>query len=263
MTPVRGSDRPLSARDAELAERAVEDAGVPRSELARWAERWGVVAGLTTRGSGFDLGLRGEEAVGAVLERWRAVARAMQPGFPALVVSRQIHGTALAWHDRVPDGLLILDGVDGHATATPGLLLTVSVADCVPVYLLVPRTGTLALVHAGWRGVAAGILERAVTFLGERAGAPASEIVMHCGVGICGRCYEVGPEVLAHFPDPGASPGHLDLRAVLCGQAAALGVAERSRSPWCSAHDKAQFFSHRASRGRDGRMVAYLGRPRA
>jgi copper oxidase (laccase) domain-containing protein len=60
----------------------------------------------------------------------------------------------------------------------------------------------------------------------------------------------------------GAGPWHLDLRATLARQAAAFGLRSISSSPWCSAHDRGRFFSHRASRGADGRMVAYLGVPR-
>jgi copper oxidase (laccase) domain-containing protein len=56
---------------------------------------------------------------------------------------------------------------------------------------------------------------------------------------------------------------HADLRALLAGQAAALGLGAVSVSPWCSAHDRAHFFSHRASGGRDGRMIAYVGLPLA
>jgi len=56
---------------------------------------------------------------------------------------------------------------------------------------------------------------------------------------------------------------HVDLRAVLAGQAGELGIEQVTVSPWCSAHDREHFFSHRASDGRDGRMVAYLGLPRA
>ena len=59
--------------------------------------------------------------------------------------------------------------------------------------------------------------------------------------------------------------GHrtVDLRAILAEQARQLGVGQVSMSAWCSAHDRERFFSHRASGGRDGRMVAYLGRPLA
>ncbi len=144
------------------------------------------------------------------------------------------------------------------------MLLTVTVADCIPVYLAVPEKGTVGLLHAGWRGVAGGILERGLDVVKRQAFARATDIVMHCGVGICGACYEVGPEVLARFEArAGTGPQQLDLRAVLVEQARRLGVGEVSVSPWCSAHDRDRFFSHRASGGRDGRMVAYLGRPLA
>ena len=82
---------------------------------------------------------------------------------------------------------------------------------------------------------------------------------MHCGVGICGNCYEVGSEVAVRFGLTGTVL--LDLRALLTRQARALGIDEITVSPWCSAEGRDRFFSHRASRGRDGRMVAYLGRP--
>jgi copper oxidase (laccase) domain-containing protein len=86
---------------------------------------------------------------------------------------------------------------------------------------------------------------------------------MHCGVGICGKCYEVGSEVMAGCGvlHEGDGPWHLDLRACLVSQAAALAVGRVSSSPWCSAHDRVRFYSHRGSRGSDGRMVAYLGMP--
>jgi YfiH family protein len=233
-------------------------------ELVEWAARWGATAGITTRGHGFSLGLWSDEHVGQVLTRWRAFRAAFHPRFPALVVSHQVHGTAVAWHEQRTDGWLIQDGVDGHATATRGVLLGITVADCVPVYLAVPHKGAFALLHAGWRGVAAGILERAFELLKRQAFARAGDIVMHCGVGICGACYEVGAEVLSCFSgqrETGQRP--IDLRAILVAQAERLGVGTVSVSPWCSAHNRDHFFSHRASGGRDGRMVAYLGQPLA
>ena len=86
---------------------------------------------------------------------------------------------------------------------------------------------------------------------------------MHCGVGICGQCYEVGSEVVVGCGRPADGPGpwHLDLRDVLADQAAALGVRNVTLSSRCSAHERPTFYSHRASRGTDGRMVAYLGIP--
>jgi len=243
------------------------DAAVPRLELADWAARYGLVAGVTTRGVGaapFSLGLWSDEPVGHVFSRWRAFRATFAPRFPTLVLSHQVHGNVVQWHENLPEGWLVLDGFDGHATADRGTLLTVTVADCIPVYLAVPQKGAVALLHAGWRGAAAGVLERGVELLKWRAFAKGGDIVMHCGVGICGTCYEVGSEVATGFGlAASATPVPLDLRAILARQARGLGIVEVSVSPWCSAHDRDRFFSHRASGGRDGRMVAYLGRPKA
>ena len=250
----------------EAVEAPVGDAAVPRLELAAWAQRYGLVAGITTRGqgAGFSLGLWSDEPVGQVLSRWRAFRAAFQPGFPAIVLSHQVHGTVVQWHERLPEGWLVLDGLDGHATVERGTLLTITVADCIPIYLTVPQKGAIALMHAGWRGAASGVLSRGIELLKWRGFAKATEIVMHCGVGICGACYEVGSEVSDRFGlAPHVAPVRLDLRAVLVRQAQELGVEQVTVSPWCSAHDRGRFFSHRASGGRDGRMVAYLGRPNA
>ena len=250
----------MSAEVVEVAETPVGDAAVPRLELADWAQRYGLVAGITTRP--LSLGLWSEEPVGQLMGRWRAFHSTFASRFPTIVLSHQVHGTEVRWHEAVPEGWLIVEGVDGHATGDPGLLLTITVADCIPIYLAVPHTGAIALVHAGWRGAAGGVLARCVDLLKSRGFATTSDIVMHCGVGICGDCYEVGPEVAVRFGMPASGgPVQLDLRASLAQQARDLGIADVSISPWCSAEGRERFFSHRASGGRDGRMVAYLGRP--
>jgi hypothetical protein len=242
---------------AEIREAPAGDAAVPRLELTDWAERYGLVAGVTARP--LNLGLWSDEPVGQVIGRWRAFRAAFGPRFPAIVLSHQVHGTDVRWHESLPEGWLILDGVDGHATGDRGVLLTITVADCIPVYLTVLHKGAIALIHAGWRGTAAGILGKCVELLKWRGFAKAGDLVMHCGVGICGNCYEVGSEVAEQFGLSGTT--QLDLREILAQQARALGIRDVSISPWCSAEERDRFYSHRASRGRDGRMVAYLGRP--
>ena len=236
---------------------------VPRLELPGWRERFGVAAGITWRGDDpgdFDLGLTTAAPVGEVMERWAAF-RAAEPGFRGTVLGRQVHGVEVAWHAD-PVGWVLLDGVDGHATDRPGVLLCVTVADCTPVYIAAPG-GALALLHAGWRGAAAGILGRGVAALQGRTGARPADMAVHLGVAICGDCYEVGREVAAAFglPAEGPGPWRLDVRDQLELQARGLGIGEVTRSAWCPAHDQARFHSHRASRGADGRMVAWLGRP--
>jgi hypothetical protein len=235
----------------------------PRLELAAWRERWGLVAGITTRGSEatpWDMGFAGEAPIGAVLPRWHALVAACGHA-TGIVAARQVHGPEVRWHGQdAGPGLRLLDGCDGHATNVPGLLLAVTVADCVPVYLADPVRRVVGLVHAGWRGTAAGILERGLELLIGHGARP-EDVAVHAGVGICGACYEVGPEVLAHFRVPAEGKGHLDLRAELARRARAAGVRDVSGSPWCAAHDDQLFFSHRASGGPGGRMVAYLGLP--
>jgi polyphenol oxidase len=221
-----------------------------------------VIAGITGRGStagrGFDLGLWSQEPVGDVMSRWLAFRRQMS-GFQAVALGNQAHGVELMTLDA-GTGWIQVEGIDGWMTTSPGILLTVTIADCVPVYLVAPRRA-VALLHAGWRGTAGGILSRGLERLKSAANSLEHDIVMHCGVGICGDCYEVGVEVMTGcgVAVDGPGPWHLDLRDRLIEEGAALGLKTITRSPWCSAHDRSDFYSHRASRGKDGRMVAYIG----
>jgi purine-nucleoside/S-methyl-5'-thioadenosine phosphorylase / adenosine deaminase len=235
---------------------------IPRFEIAGWREQFGVVAGITGRGSqegrGFDLGLWSDAPVGEVMSRWLAFRREMRE-FNAIALGNQVHGVQVMTLDR-GHGWIHVEGIDGWITTTPGVLLTVTIADCIPVYLVAPGRG-VALLHAGWRGTAGGILNRGLEHLAGETGVSVSEVVMHCGVGICGECYEVGREVVSGCgaPADGAGPWHVDLRSILTQQAQSLGLKQITTSSWCSAHDRPTFYSHRGSRGTDGRMVAYVG----
>ena len=240
----------------------MERGGLRCYELASWRERHGLVAGITTREA--DFGLASAAPTADVVGRWLGFQARLAPAFGALVVARQCHGTDIATHGALDSGWHVLDAIDGHLTAQAGVLLTITVADCVPVYLAQGNGPWLGLLHAGWRGVAQGMVERGIARLGERAACAASDVAMHCGVSICGACYEVGPEVVeAVTGEFAAGPRGLDLRAEIARRATKAGVEQVSASPWCTAHDAAAFPSHRRSRGGDGRMIAYLGRPRA
>jgi copper oxidase (laccase) domain-containing protein len=235
---------------------------VPRFEMPHWREEFGVVAGITGRGQeegrGFDLGLWSDAPIGEVMGHWRALRRSL-PGFCAVVLGHQVHGSSVARIDAA-EGWIHREGIDGWVSTGPGILLTVTVADCIPIYLTIPGKA-IALLHAGWRGTAGGILGAGLSHLLRAANATAGDVVMHCGVGICGACYEVGSEVMGGcgIPTTGTGPWHLDLRRHLAAQAKGLGIGRVSVSGWCSAHDRTLFYSHRASQGNDGRMVAYLG----
>ncbi|MGH7528169.1 MAG: polyphenol oxidase family protein [Gemmatimonadales bacterium] len=239
-------------------------APIPLYEVPGWRERLGVVAGITARGDlpgrGFDLGLWSDAPVGEVMSRWRTFRRA-HPEFPTVMLGNQVHGSGVMTVES-GRGWSHVEGIDGWVTTAPGILLTVTVADCIPVYLAVPGRG-VALLHAGWRGTAAGILRAGVEALSAACRCPGSDIATHLGVGICGSCYEVGSEVMdgCGVGREGPGPWHLDLRSHLAGQARALGLGQVTTSTWCSAHDRSSFYSHRASKGTDGRMVAFVGIP--
>jgi YfiH family protein len=260
-----GTPAPAAAAPPRLvAETPAGEPTVPRAELAEWRERCGLVAGLTLRGEngGFSLGLATEEPVGQVMGRWRAFRHALAAGFPAAQLGRQVHSASVVWHEGVAAGLHLADDVDGHATAQRGLLLAVTIADCIPVYLAVGDGSACALLHAGWRGIAAGVLERGVGLLAARSGVEPRDLLVHLGVGICGDCYEVGPEVVRAVEGRAVARAvPLDLRDALAARAARLGIREVTRSVHCTSCSRDRFFSHRGSGGRDGRMVAYLGRP--
>jgi hypothetical protein len=261
-----GSPPPLPepGASAGLAEERVPEATVPVAELREWRERFGVVAGITERGAAgdFSLGLWSGSRAEDVTARWRAFRAWMAPRFPAVVMARQVHSATVRRHGAVGPGWHVGDGYDGHVTLERGLLFAVTVADCVPIYL-VDRAGRgLALLHAGWRGTAGGMMEAGIGALCDLVGGEPQDLAVHLGVSICGACYEVGPEVAWAVRGDGAKgPVRLDLRAVLAARARRLGVTEVSVSPFCSAHDRSRFFSHRASQGDGARMVAYLGRP--
>jgi YfiH family protein len=163
-------------------------------------------------------------------------------------------------HDAGPPGLHIAAACDGHATAAAGVLLTVGLADCVGVSVVDPARRAVLLVHAGWRGLAAGILERGLDVLSERAASRPRDLHVHFGPAICGACYEVGPEVHAALGQPVPSgPSPIDLRAVLAKRAETSGV-DRGRitvSGQCTRCGDSPFFSHRA--GSFERQVAFLG----
>jgi YfiH family protein len=231
-------------------------------ETSAWGSRLGVVAASTDRATG-SLGFWTGEPVGEVMRRWRELRHGLAPRFAALVMAHQVHGARVLWHEGVVPGWHITDGADGHVTRQRGVMLAVTVADCVPIYLAGSDATVVALLHAGWRGVAAGMLEAGVAAITERTGVRPSALAAHCGVAICEQCYEVGAEVIAAvLGRQAAGPERLDLRGALAARARALGISDVSTSPWCTSCHRDRYFSHRGSRGADaGRQAGLLGVP--
>jgi YfiH family protein len=208
-----------------------------------------------------DYGLSRGDA-GSRLEAYASLGARL--GFGAIAVGRQVHGTDVQTLDPgTISGLLLAGAVDGVATARAGLLLTATAADCVPVYLYDPVSGTLGLLHAGWRGTAGGILGQGIRAL-STLGAARESLHLHLGPAICGPCYEVDTPVLRALGRRG-DRAHIDLRAVLFDQARGEGIAVRhlSVSTRCTRCSDGLLHSHRGNGSSAGRMAAYLGRKAA
>ncbi len=241
-------------------EEVLEGGGFYRRVHPEWRESlpW-LLQGTTTAEDGFDLRLFGDQPSGRVLDRWELLRATLE--VPRVAHARQVHGArVICHHDAASSGLQLIGSADGHVTRVPGTLLTVAVADCVPVSIVDPTTGTVALLHAGWRGLAAGIVNAGLDIVRAAAGSSSAELLVHTGPSICGECYEVGPEVhlALGLPDPGCRLP-IDLAAIVADQAVSGGVADRAitRSAHCTRCEPQRFYSHRA--GGSGRQVAYLG----
>lgn len=192
----------------------------------------------------------------AVAQNYTLLAEALGLPRERIVQGRQVHGKVIA---RVDGPRAIADGVDGHATAERDLGLLVLTADCLPVALA--ADGAVAMVHAGWRGLAGGILEEGVRAL--RAVGASGAVTAAVGPGAGGCCYEVGDEVRAAFADvPEAHDGRrLDLKAVAAARLRAAGVDAVHDTGLCTmCADPELFFSHRRDGGVTGRQAGVAWR---
>ena len=219
----------------------------------------GVVAFTTGRLVG-SFGTQSDEPVREVMSRWSALRSYLGGSTVRLATAVQVHGRDVVRHAPGWQGWLRGDAADGHLSAERGTAMAVTIADCVPVFIAHP-SGAAAVLHSGWRGTAARITEVAIREFDE-LGLRASELRLHCGPAICGRCYEVSADVYAELT--GRDPGRLtpiDLRALIADHARALGVREISVSPLCTRCDNDRFYSHRA--GDAGRQLGVALAPPA
>jgi polyphenol oxidase len=201
-----------------------------------------------------NLGILTDDEAERVAENRRRVARAAHVAAGRVAMGWQVHGTELIEWDAPPadrayaePGGKLLPRADGHLTGEAGLALLVLVADCYPVAL--SDGARAAMLHCGWRPLAGGILERAITHFDDT---PAAAV----GPGIGGCCYEVGPEVLDAFADlDGVASGRmLDLRAVISAKLAAAGVTRVEHVDHCTSCRPDLYFSHRREGGLTGRQ---------
>ncbi len=248
-----------------------------------------VQAGFTLRGGGvsegpcasLNLALHVDDNPAAVHEnRRRLVEQAGLAEAPRWL--RQVHGTRVVHGDAVQPDLTEADAVWSDR---PGQVCAVLIADCVPV-LLADRSGRcVAAVHAGWRGLAAGIIPQTIATLP----APAAALIAHIGPCIGRDAYQVGPEVIQQIARAGVEPVcqpsaptsttvpaaasagdravdrapdrsprfQLDLAATAHAILLKAGVGQVSTEDRCTCSDPSRFFSYRRD-GITGRFAAYV-----
>jgi YfiH family protein len=263
-----------------------------------------LVHGFSTRLAGFsrvyggdalNLGFTRDDSKAAVERNRAAFLRKLPTGSEpsTLVTLRQIHSDVIRFVDSPLESQLVGDGL---ITQTPGLLLGIQTADCLPVILVDPKRRAVGVFHAGWRGTVQRIVEKGAGAMRLQFGSRPRDLKAVIGPGIQGCCYQVGGEVREQFEsqfayaakvfreveesDPvrdkypmlfltARPPGHdvspkkifLDLVEANRQQLLAVGVPAKSveASPLCTNCHPELLFSYRAEKGKTGRMMGVVG----
>lgn len=195
-----------------------------------------------------------------------------------IVTARQTHSIERAAIQREDQTRGPQPDCDAMITRMTGVLLAVQTADCLPVLIGDPKTGTMAAIHAGWRGTAGRITERTVADLMLVHGVNPRDCIAALGPAACAECYEVGEDVierykkefgywrnlLVNFKQDGKA--HLDIRAANVQQLSFCGFSEDRIyvSDYCTMHQNDLFFSYRREgKGQPssvGRLLSVIGR---
>jgi YfiH family protein len=261
-----------------------------------------LVHGFSTRLGGFsraygghalNLGFTQDDSKATVERNRAALSRELASGSWPLVTLRQVHSDAIRFVEAPLKSQLVGDGL---IASTPGLLLTIQTADCLPIILVDSKNRAVGVFHAGWRGTLKRIIEKGVGEMRRRFGTRPRDLKAAIGPSSHGCCYQVGKEVREQFDsqfayaaklfreleefDPvrekypmlfltARPPGHselpkrifLDLVEANRRQLLAVGVPARSieASPQCTSCHTDLLFSYRAEKGQTGRMMGVVG----
>ncbi|MFO1219887.1 MAG: peptidoglycan editing factor PgeF [Burkholderiaceae bacterium] len=215
----------------------------------------------------FNLGFAAGDDPAAVQANRERLAEAIgaQPVF-----LKQVHGAGVV-HLRAAQPFDQPPAADASFTTEPGIACCVLLADCMPVLIAAPEGRAVAAAHAGWRGLALGVVEAAATAVCEAASCTPADLELWLGPCIGPREFEVGADVLQAFgaePSPrdqprfawapradGAARWRADLVGLARDRSRRFGVVRVSGGRWCTVEDRSRFFSFRRD-GVTGRMAA-------
>jgi len=223
-----------------------------------------IIHGVTHASLG-NFSLTADSDANAVHERRRQLLAAAELGGSRLVAPPLHHTANVA---IVRDGEMPAERVDAIVTADERTVLAVTVADCVPVFLVDASGAAFGVAHAGWRGLAGGIVRNTIRAMLDDLEVRLADLLVGTGPAIRGPHYEVGPEVAGLFPeafsvpsgDPEAGRAMLDLPSCALAQAAGAGVPRDNLVDFslCTFSHPADLFSHR--RGDRARHWAFVGK---
>lgn len=253
-------------------------------QVSRQLETCGIRHGFTTRTGGIsegvfsslNLGLHRGDPSENVQENYRRVCQALEVDLSKLVFSNQVHADGIRVVTSADLGKGLEKRVDyeadGLVTDIPGVTLVVFGADCPTVLLYDPVRRATAAVHAGWRGTAAGIVERAVERMRDLYGSDPADLRAAIGPGISKCCFETGEDVpnamtaalggsaLPFITSDGNGKFHVDLKGInaLRLERAGMIAGHISVSPDCTHCKPEKYWSHRYTHGERGSQAALI-----
>ena len=195
-----------------------------------------------------------------------------------VVTARQTHSTDRCAIDLIEQARGPQPHCDAMTTKLEGVLLGIQTADCLPVLIADEKSGAMAAIHAGWRGTAGRITERAIADLMQSYGVNPRNCIAALGPAACADCYEVGQDVIKRYKQEfgywkrllvnfkEGSKAHLDIRAANRQQLAFCGIAEERIhiADYCTMHQNDLFFSYRREANGQpsnvGRLLSVIGK---
>jgi len=227
-----------------------------------------VTCGVSTRQGGvspeplcMNMSFNVGDANENVEQNRRLFARALGIGLERLAIPMQVHSSVVKRADTPGS----YSSCDGLVTDVRGVYLSISVADCVPIFIVDTQRKAVAAIHAGWRGTVARIAAYGVEMLIDEFQCRPARMIAFVGPSAGGCCYAVGEDVAAKFPGEfvreESGKLHIDLKAANVSQLLEMGLSENviEVSSYCTIDEGDMLHSYRRDGTRSGRMMGVIG----
>jgi YfiH family protein len=224
---------------------------------------------ITENNSRFNLALHVKDNKSQVINNRKLLAQSLKIPLCQLVFCQQTHSSNIEYITTAPPNAYCPENTDGLITNVPNIALAILTADCLPIVLYHQTKDVVAVLHAGWKGLAANIISKAIDALKNKFNCNVSGLHVLIGPGINQENYEVGQEVVDAFTTKPyfhtdcvkekAKP-HLDIKLLAKLEAEYNGIPEENIeiSPLCTFQEKQRFFSARREGFHTGRQATVV-----